>query len=99
MRICYCIILGFMIMLLVQLFAHDGGLPSVFTLRSQLQSLQKEMGITKVKNERLMSEIDDLKNNLASIESIARRDLGYIKQGEIYVRITHDNKRTDSTTG
>ena len=57
------------------------------------------MGITKVKNERLMSEIDDLKNNLASIESIARRDLGYIKQGEIYVRITHDNKRTDSTTG
>ncbi len=98
MRIFYVIILSLLAMVHVQLFAHDSGVPSIFRLKNQLNNLTNDMDATKSKNALLVYEIEGLKHNIGSIESRARQDLGFIREGEIYVRIIHDRDNTSSST-
>lgn len=46
----------------------------------ELQQLQQ-------RNSRLRAEVRDLKQGVAAYEELARSDLGYIREGEIFFRV------------
>ncbi len=50
------------------------------TMELELQQLQQ-------RNSRLRAEVRDLKQGVAAYEELARSDLGYIREGEIFFRV------------
>ncbi|WP_372771629.1 septum formation initiator family protein, partial [Pseudoalteromonas sp.] len=45
------------------------------------------------RNKLLKADVEDLKLGLEGIEERARNELGMIKQGETFFRVTHKNDR------
>ena len=72
-----------------QLWTGRGSMRDVAQLRDKL-ALQKEANAKAVlANERLTSEVNDLKDGLEMVEERARSELGMVKPNEIFVQITH----------
>ncbi|MGB2155297.1 MAG: septum formation initiator family protein, partial [Porticoccaceae bacterium] len=62
-------------------------------LDRQLELQTEKNRQLKQRNDLIAQEVESLKNNLDSIEEKARKDLGMIKQGEIfYLVIDRDDK-------
>ncbi len=78
-------ILGLFSLLLFIMFS-DNGLSDLFTLRSERDRLNLENMRLKRENLTLYRTIDRLKNDPAYIESIARRELGMIRKGEVILK-------------
>ena len=70
-----------------QLWWGAGSLSRVEDLRSQLQEQQAHNDASRRANERLNSEVEDLKSGQDMIEEKARTELGMVKPHEIYVQI------------
>jgi cell division protein FtsB len=68
---------------LFNLVFGEMGLVQGFRQRTKAHRLEREVASLETSNAALMSEIDDLRNNPHRIESIARRDLGLCRPGEI----------------
>ena len=79
------VILGLCALLLFIMFS-DNGLSDLFTLRSERDRLIQENMRLKRENLTLYRTIDRLKNDPAYIESIARRELGMIRKGEVILK-------------
>ncbi len=67
-----------------QLWLGQGGIIENRQLQSKSQALQMQNRYLQARNASLSAEVEDLKQGLASIEEYARRDLGMIKQGEVF---------------
>jgi len=78
-------ILGLFSLLLFILFS-DNGLSDLFRLRGERDRLVQENMRLKRENLTLYRTIDRLKNDPAYIESIARRELGMIRKGEVILK-------------
>ncbi len=78
-------ILGLFSLLLFIMFS-DNGLSDLFKLRSERDRLIQENMRLKRENLTLYRTIDRLKNDPAYIESIARRELGMIRKGEVILK-------------
>ena len=78
-------ILGLFSLLLFIMFS-DNGLSDLFTLRGERDRLIQENMRLKRENLTLYRTIDRLKNDPAYIESIARRELGMIRKGEVILK-------------
>ncbi|MDF1486515.1 cell division protein FtsB [Ramlibacter sp. H39-3-26] len=70
-----------------QLWFGRGGLPEVAQMRHQLARQKAANAQAQQANERLASEVSDLKEGLDTVEEKARSELGMVKQGEIYVQV------------
>ncbi len=99
MRVFYCIVVVFIAMVHAQIFADDNGLLAVIHLNQQLKHENAEIEKATLKNKGLLEEINDLKHNVNTVEARARRDLGFIKAHETYIRFIHDEASTVSNTG
>ncbi|WP_295522289.1 septum formation initiator family protein [uncultured Pseudacidovorax sp.] len=74
-------------LLQLQLWAGRGSLPDVAKLRKNLED-QKAANIrAQHTNERLESEVSDLKEGIEMAEERARQELGMVKPNEILVQI------------
>lgn len=72
-----------------QLWTGRGSVRDVTQLRDKL-ALQKEANAkAALSNERLASEVNDLKEGLEMVEERARAELGMVKPNEVFVQITH----------
>ena len=78
-------IMGLFSLLLFIMFS-DNGLSDLFKLRSERERLIQENMRLKRENLTLYRTIDRLKNDHAYIESIARRELGMIRKGEVILK-------------
>jgi len=78
-------ILGLFSLLLFIMFS-DNGLSDLFRLRGERDRLVQENIRLKRENLTLYRTIDRLKNDPAYIESIARRELGMIRKGEVILK-------------
>ena len=78
------------LLLLVQaeLWLGKGGVPHVMALRSELAAQRAANDAARVHNERLASEVTDLKEGVEIVEDMARRDLGMIKPDEVLVVVS-----------
>jgi len=59
----------------------------VWDLEGQVEAAQKKNADLKARNDKLNSEVRDLREGTGAVEERARYELGMIKNGEIFVQI------------
>jgi cell division protein FtsB len=85
------LVLALLILLLVivhaQLWFGRGSVGNVATLQQKLEAQQAANVRAQQANDRLASEVHDLKEGLEMVEEKARSELGMVKPNEILVNI------------
>lgn len=80
-------LLALLITLQYQLRFGEGSYQQLQERQQQItQQLEKNQRI-KLRNDSLAAEITDLKQGFSAIEERARKELGMIKEGEVYYHI------------
>jgi cell division protein FtsB len=79
-----------LLLLLVQwqLWTGRGSVPDVAQLQEKLADQKQANARAALANERLESEVNDLKEGLEMVEERARQELGMVKPNEVFVQIT-----------
>lgn len=54
----------------------------------KVEQNQSKNNLMIARNEKLRAEVDDLRSGTTAIEERARKELGMIKSGEIFIQIT-----------
>ena len=80
------ILLAILIVLQGQLWLGRGSVPDVMQLRQKLAAQIQSNQQGQIANQRLEAELRDLNDGREMIEERARREIGMIKQGEIFVQ-------------
>jgi cell division protein FtsB len=62
--------------------------PEVSSLEDKLGAQKESNARAAVANDRLASEVNDLKEGLEMVEERARQELGMVKPDEVFVQIT-----------
>ncbi len=76
----------------------DRGLLRIYHLNKEKQEVQRRLESLKGENQKLVREVDALKNDRRYLESIARRDFGMVRKNEIIYQFPPQSK-TDMETG
>ena len=76
-----------------QLWFGRGSIPDVKQLRDKLATLEAENAELKRRNEQIANEVRDLQEGLAVIETSARKELGMLKNNEIFVQYAKPNEK------
>ena len=71
-----------------QLWTGRGSMRDVAQLQEKLAEQKQANARAAVANERLESEVNDLKEGLEMVEERARQELGMVKPNEVFVQIT-----------
>ncbi len=87
-RVVPVILLALLAIVHAQLWLGRGSVPNVAKLQSKLQTLTEKNAAAQLANERLASEVRDLKEGLEMVEEKARSELGMVKPNEMFVQIT-----------
>lgn len=69
------------------LWIGDGSVAEIWRLKKSITVLEEKNSVLEQRNQKLFGEVDNLKNGLELIEFRARKDLGMIKEGEVFYRI------------
>ncbi len=77
-----------LLLLLGQLFIGRGSLQNVARMQQSLEELNASNAQARLTNERLSSEVRDLKDGLETVEERARMELGMVKPDEIFVQLS-----------
>ena len=57
-------------------------------LQQQIKDQYAANALEKSENDRLQSEVNDLKDGLSTVEEKARYELGMVKPNEIYIQVS-----------
>lgn len=88
LRVVPLILAALLLVLQYQLWFGRGSVPEVAQLKEQLQTQTEANTRAALVNERLASEVNDLKEGTEMVEERARQELGMVKPNEILVQIT-----------
>jgi cell division protein FtsB len=72
-----------------QLWNGRGSVRDVAQLQAKLADQKDANAKAALNNERLASEVNDLKDGLEMVEERARAELGMVKPNEVFVQIAH----------
>ena len=80
------------------------GIFDLARLTAQRDSLRTEIEALKSRNQELLAEIERLKRDPATVEELARREMGLAKEGEIVYRFSpsspdSEENRSDGRSG
>lgn len=87
-RIVPVILLALLGALHAQLWLGRGSVPRVNEMQRQIDVQKAANDKARQANERLSSEVHDLKEGLDMVEEKARSELGMVKPNEVYVQFT-----------
>ena len=87
-RLVPVILLGLLAAVHAQLWLGRGSLPQVAAMQQQIEEQKAANAQVRQTNERLASEVHDLKEGLDMVEEKARNELGMVKPNEVYVQFT-----------
>ena len=83
------IVLALLLLILQwQLWTGRGSVPEVSELENKLSAQKEGNARAALANDRLTSEVNDLKEGLEMVEERARQELGMVKPDEVFVQIT-----------
>lgn len=86
-RLVPLLLIGLLAALHAQLWVGRGSIPEVNQLNAKLaDQLAKNKEAART-NERIASEVRDLKEGLAMVEERARFELGMVKPNEVFVQV------------
>lgn len=88
-RLVPILLIGLLVALHAQLWVGRGSIPDVNQLNAKLSDQVAKNKEAARANERIASEVRDLKEGLAMVEERARFELGMVKPNEIFVQIAH----------
>lgn len=71
-----------------KLWLGHGSMAYVQELQQQIHDQNASNALEKAENDRLESEVNDLKEGLVTVEEKARSELGMVKSNEIFVQVT-----------
>ena len=83
----------------VRLWVGEGSLAHQAELDGQLALQKAENERLRLRNEIIARDVESLKTNLDAIEEKARKDLGMIKQGEVFYKASSPRNLTSSMIG
>lgn len=86
-RVTPFVLLFLLIIFHVQIWTGRGSVSEVSSLQQKLDSQKIKNIEKKSTNERLISEINDLKEGADLVEEKARKELGMVRPNEIFVRV------------
>ena len=81
------LLVALLLLLHAQLWFGRGSLANVSALQQQLEAQKAANLQAQQANERLASEVRDLREGLEMVEEKARMELGMVKPNEIFVQI------------
>jgi cell division protein FtsB len=87
MRLILIILAGLLLLIQFPLWLGKGGWLKVWDLDQQVTAAQKRTGELKARNDKLASEVQDLRDGTGAVEERARYELGMIKADEVFVQI------------
>jgi len=82
------LLVALLLLVHAQLWFGRGSIANVSALRQQLEAQKAANVQAQQANERLASEVRDLKEGLEMVEEKARMELGMVKPNEIFVQIS-----------
>ncbi|MET3917236.1 cell division protein FtsB [Variovorax sp. OAS795] len=82
------VLLLLLVVLQWQLWNGRGSVRDVSQLQTKLADQKESNAKATVTNERLASEVNDLKTGLEMVEERARQELGMVKPNEVFVQVT-----------
>jgi len=88
-RIVPLVLVLLLLILQWQLWNGRGSVRDVAQLQQKLVETKAANARAVITNERLTSEVSDLKEGMEMVEERARQELGMVKPNEVYVQITH----------
>jgi len=74
-------------MLQFALWAGDKNLFDLYHLNNTIEQTDQEITQLTQRNDKFLAEVLDLKNGGQAVETIARQELGFIKQGETFYQV------------
>jgi cell division protein FtsB len=86
-RIVPAILIALLVIVHAQLWIGRGSLGDVAQMQRKLDEQKAANALAQQANERLASEVRDLKEGLEMVEERARMELGMVKPNEILVQI------------
>lgn len=86
-RVVSAILVALLLILHAQLWFGRGSVRSVEQMQQKLDAQKAANARAQQANERLASEVRDLKEGLEMVEEKARGELGMVKPNEIYVNV------------
>lgn len=87
-RIVPIILLALLVAVHAQLWTGRGSVGHVRDMHAKIEAQKAANAEARQVNDRLTSEVQDLKDGLDMVEEKARSELGMVKPNEIYVQIT-----------
>lgn len=87
MKLIIAILIILLGVLQYKLWFASGGLIDVHQLKQQLSEQEFQNVSEEEKNAQLRAEVDDLKEGQDAIEEHARKDLGMIKDNEVFYQL------------
>ncbi|AXL51307.1 cell division protein FtsB [Paraburkholderia caffeinilytica] len=91
MRLVTAVLIVLLALIQYPLWWGHGGWLRVHELQQQLaQQLQKNTD-SKLRNERIQGEVQDLQNGTAAVEERARYEMGMVKDSEVFVQFVAPN--------
>lgn len=91
MRLILTFLFALLVLIQYPLWLGKGGWFRVWDLDQQVHSAEEKNDQLKARNDKLASEVKDLKDGQEAIEERARSDMGMIKQDELFVQILDAN--------
>ncbi|MAL98900.1 cell division protein FtsB [Hydrocarboniclastica marina] len=67
-----------------RLWVGEGSFAQVWQLNQQIEAQQEANNVLKVRNDRLMAEVRNLREPEGAIEERARTNMGLIRKGETF---------------
>ena len=87
MKSVIAILLTALVVLQLQLWLGDRGMPGVWRLEAAIAMQREDNARLEARNDRLAAELHDLKEGLEEVEERARTDLGMIGRDETFYQI------------
>lgn len=85
-----------LVLLQIRLWFGEGSISNKIALDKQWESQRQINEEHKLRNRLIAQEVESFKTNLDSLEEKARKDLGMIKDGEVFYLVI--DKKKQSTT-
>ncbi|HEX5277802.1 MAG TPA: cell division protein FtsB [Fluviicoccus sp.] len=98
-RTVFLVALLAIVWLQAKLWLGEGGMADNNELQMQIEARQAENDRLAERNRILEAEVRDLKQGLEAVEEHARLDLGMIKNGETFVRVTRAQNANPAQSG
>jgi len=81
------ILITLLVVLHAQLWFGRGSVPNVNRMVVELEAQKQKNAQAQLVNDRLVADVQDLREGLEMVEEKARLELGMVKPNEIYVQI------------